>query len=102
LTISSSGELYATDSLSPAIYIINKGSDELKLWLDSKKFSSPQGLALTPDGKFLFYGGLRVGVFRSIFGPKKTLLIGTPENSSLLGIDGLYFYKGQLIAVQNA
>jgi sugar lactone lactonase YvrE len=101
LVLSSNGDLFTTDSLSAAIYVIHRDSDRLELWLTDSRFSSPQGLAFSADEKWLFMADYGSGMFAIETGTKNLYAITAPANVTLLGIDGLYFYQGDLVAVQN-
>jgi tetratricopeptide (TPR) repeat protein len=101
LVINSRGDVFATDSLSPAIYVVRSGRDELELFLDGEPFSSLQGLDFTPDEKRLFVADYAKGIFVVELATRKIVNLAPAPDSTLLGIDGLYFYKGSLIGVQN-
>lgn len=101
LAIAPNGDVYATDSISPTIYIIRKGTDEIEPFLENSAFASPQGLDFTPDGKFLFMADYSKGVFKINLATKEITKLIPAENSTMLGIDGLYFRQNSLIATQN-
>lgn len=101
LIVNSRGDLFATDSVSPAVYTIPRRSDELELFMEDEEFASPQGLALSADEKHLFMADYTKGVFVIDLQNKRALVLTPSRNSTLLGIDGLYFHKGSLIAIQN-
>jgi sugar lactone lactonase YvrE len=101
LTISSSGEIYLSDSRSPAIYKIAPEKNELELFLASDLLRSPQGLALSADEKTLFVADYSVGIIKVDLAAKHAIKIAAPENVAFTTIDGMYFYKNSLIAIQN-
>lgn len=101
LTIQSNGDVYATDSLSAAIYVIRARPDEIELFLEDPAFVSPQGLAFSTDEHHLFMADYSTGLFDIDVSTKKVAHLGPIAGQTLLGIDGLYFYKGSLIGVQN-
>jgi ketosteroid isomerase-like protein len=101
LTVNSRGELFTTDSLRPVIYTIPSQKDELKVFLDTEPFVSLQGLAFSGDDKNLFVADYSRGLYVIDTGSKKCVKVGQPEDMTMLAIDGLYFYKGSLIGVQN-
>ncbi|MDT7602196.1 MAG: hypothetical protein QOF61_193, partial [Acidobacteriota bacterium] len=101
LAINSRGDVFATDSITPAIYIVRQDRDEIETFLESEQFSSPQGLDFTPDEKHLFMADYAKGLFLVDLATKKITLLPPPPDSTLLGIDGLYFHNGALVAVQN-
>src|SRR4030095_1064720 len=54
LVINSRGDVFATDSVTPALYVVARAGDEIVPLLECEPFASPQGLAFTPDEKRLF------------------------------------------------
>jgi sugar lactone lactonase YvrE len=101
LAIHPSGDVYVTDSVTPAIYLIARKRDELELFAGPEPFASPQGLDFSTDGKKLFVADYGRGIFVFDVKSRKPIKMEQPANVSSLGIDGLYFHKGGLIAVQN-
>ncbi|MEP6903732.1 MAG: hypothetical protein ABJA66_18560, partial [Actinomycetota bacterium] len=101
LIIAKNGDVFASDSVSPNIYRIEAKKDELEIFLTSDLFSSLQGLAFSPDEKILFAADYSKGIFRISMSDKKILQIGVGANTNPIGIDGLYFHRGNLIAIQN-
>jgi hypothetical protein len=101
LVLSSDGDVFASDSVSPAVYVIRRRSDELVLFVENKEFASPQGLAFAPGEKILFLADYANGIFAIDQESRKVTRLPGPENTTLLGIDGLYHYHGSLLGVQN-
>ena len=99
LAINSAGDVYTSDSVTPAVYVVRHDSNELETLLEGEPFVSPQGLDFTPDEKKLFLADYAKGVFLIDLITKKVTSI--PADFTLLGIDGLYYYRGSLIGVQN-
>lgn len=101
LAINSRGDVYATDSLSPALYVLRRGADKFETVLEGEPFASPQGLDFSADEKRLFVADYAKGVFVVDLQTKKYATLAPAPDSTMLGIDGLYFYRGRLVAVQN-
>lgn len=101
LTISASGDAYISDSVSPAIYRIAHAKDELELFMTSDLFRSPQGLTFSTDEKHLFVADYSVGILKVDLSAKRAVKIAAPENVAFTTIDGMYFYKNSLLAIQN-
>jgi sugar lactone lactonase YvrE len=101
LLINAGGDVYVTDSLSPAVYLISSKRDELELFLENENFASPQGLTFSADEKHLFMADYARGIFDIDVKARSVTRLAPPPNVTLHGIDGLYFYKGSLIAIQN-
>jgi hypothetical protein len=99
LVISSAGDVYATDSVTPAVYVVRHDGNEVETFVEGQPFISPQGLDFTADQKQLFVADYSKGVFLVDLNTRKIKSIDS--DFTLLGIDGLYYYKGSLICVQN-
>ena len=52
--LNSKGDVFASDSITPGIYKLNRESDSLELFLANDAFVNPQGLAFSADEKRLF------------------------------------------------
>lgn len=101
LTIQSNGDVFTTDSLSPAVYVIHPEKDEIELFLEDPGFGSPQGLAFSSDEQHLFMADYSTGLFDIDVKTRKIGHLAPLSGATLLGIDGLYYHKGSLIGVQN-
>ncbi len=101
LVVSTDGDVFVTDSGTPAVYVIRRQKDELEPFLESSEFESLQGLDFSADGKQLFIADYSKGIWKIDLPSKKLSLIPGPENVCALGIDGLYFSSGSLVVVQN-
>lgn len=75
--------------------------DKLEVFLKSDLFSSLQGLTFTPDEKTMFVADYGKGIFKIEMKTKQITQLKPAANITLLGLDGFYFYKGNLIGVQN-
>jgi DNA-binding beta-propeller fold protein YncE len=99
LTINSSGDAFITDTITGDIYLISRTKDELELLVNLGQKAFPNGIDLSDDEKQLFVaaaGGVQVVNLLD----KKSRTLKLPDVVSPLVIDGLYFYKGSLIAIQ--
>jgi hypothetical protein len=101
LVINSRGDVFTSDSISPAVYVIPHQKDELELLIEDAQFSSPQGLSFTPNEKQLFMADYAKGIFVIDLQTKKLTNLRPAPNITLLGLDGLYSYQDSLIGVQN-
>ncbi len=94
-------QIIVSDSKSSNIYVLNYGSGSYQAIYSSAVLASPQGLVLTPDKKHLLIADYSQGLFIFTLKTGDIKNIETAENICLLGIDGLYSYEGDLIAIQN-
>jgi sugar lactone lactonase YvrE len=99
LTINSRGDAFITDTVTGDIYLISRKKDELELFVNLGQKAFPNGIDLSGDGKHLFVaatGGIQVVNLLD----KRSRTLKLPDGVSPVVIDGLYFYKGSLIAIQ--
>ena len=101
LTLDSKGNVYATDTTSPAIYRHAAGSDKLELWLKDERLLNPQGLAFAGNDALLLVADYPSGLWTIDTATKEVERVGASPDVALIGIDGLIFRKGSLVAVQN-
>jgi sugar lactone lactonase YvrE len=101
LVVNSRGDVYATDSLSPALYRLRQGREEFDTLIEGGPFASPQGLDFSPDERKLFIADYSRGIFVYDMESGKSTQLSPPKGATLLGIDGLYFYNNTLVCVQN-
>ena len=102
LAINSRGDVLATDSLTPAVYIIPHQKDEIELFVADGPFASLQGLDFSENEKQLFVADYSKGLFLIDLATRKVSMVAPTADLMLLGIDGLYRYKDSLIAIQNS
>ncbi len=101
LVINSRGDVFASDSRTPAVYVVTRGRDELVPLVEGEPFTSPQGLALTSDEQQLFVADYSKGLFVINLRTRKLTSLAPAPNVTLLGVDGIYSHRGSLLAVQN-
>jgi len=95
------GDVFTTDSTSPALYRLPAGGRALEPIVAGEPFVSLQGLALSADGKRLFVADYAKGIFAVELDSRRLRLLDAPRTAGILGIDGLYRAGESLIAVQN-
>ncbi|WP_020530621.1 hypothetical protein [Flexithrix dorotheae] len=102
LVLHPNGDVYVSDSGTPAIYKLESKGNQLQLYHHFKNLVSLQGLTFSKDGKQIFLADYLHGIFCfPISNPEALKRINCPKELSLKGIDGLYFYKNALIITQN-
>jgi sugar lactone lactonase YvrE len=101
LVIADDNTLYATDSLTGAIYRYHIDANEFETLVKRGRLGSPQGLALDAGGNFLYVADYIGGLYRVSVQDGSMAKVGVPVGMSDYGIDGLYRYGDELIAIQN-
>ena len=95
------GDVFTTDSVTPAVYVLRRGSDKLEVFYQGEPFVSPQGLDFSSDGESLYVADYARGIFIIDLKTRKLTAVSPALDSTLIGIDGLYVYKRDLVGVQN-
>ncbi len=101
LTLAANGDVYLSDSFSPTIYRLQNGADSLEVFIQDERWGSPQGITFSTDENYLFVADYLSAIYRIDLNSKEVLELPHPENAIVSGIDGLYFHKGDLLAIQN-
>jgi hypothetical protein len=101
LAISSDGDVFITDTKGATVYWISHTTDRLQRLNPALKVEAANGIAISGDGTKLYIAGFPDGITvvdlkSGVFHP-----IPHPSGLCLATIDGLAFFKGSLIAIQN-
>jgi hypothetical protein len=100
VALTSTGEAYATNTTTGEVFHASPDRDGLEPFLPRDAVGQANGIAVSDDDKVLFVAGW-IGVVRADIVTRKFALLAKPLAVSDAGLDGLYFYKGALIGIQN-
>ena len=100
LVVAEDGTVYATDSLAGAVYRLDPGSETLVRIAPDTPMNYANGIALSADGAAL-YVAQGISLRRIELASGAVSAVAAPPGLALLAIDGLYWHRGRLIAVQN-
>lgn len=93
--------IYATESLTGALYRYSVADNELKQVIAPGQLRSMQGLVLDASGDYLYISDYVGGLFRIRLDDYAVERVTAAENINLFGVDGLYRHGNTLIATQN-
>lgn len=102
LAISSTGEIFITDSDNKTLYYKEDDDSDILPFLESDSIQYTNGIAISDDDKLLYLATFRNGI--QIVDKKTRQLLGTATQDSTINtfcIDGMKFYKNSLIGIQN-
>jgi len=101
VTVARDGTVYASDGMTGAVYQCRPGCGRLETLLAPGTLFSAQGMAVSPDQRWLYVADYRYGiaVLERTTGRLRQLQTAAPM--MLDGIDGLLSCGRDLIAVQN-
>ena len=94
------GEVYVTDSNEPVLYRLRPGADTLDRFRDPL-FRGLQGMAVTPDGRFVYVADYAHGLLRVRVSDGEVVRLTDAPGSTSLGCDGIALHRGAIVAVQN-
>ena len=100
LVVRKSGEVILTDSVDNQIYRFDPATQKFSQLQVHRDLIYPNGIALGPDDQTLFVADA-LGMLRIDLKTLISLDVTPGPHSTLAGADGLYWYNGSLIAVQN-
>jgi streptogramin lyase len=100
LAIGPEGDIWISDSMQPVLYRLRNNTETIESYR-SPLFRSLQGVAPSPDGSKLFIADFSHGLLRMDLPSGNVSRLGDVPHSTSLGCDGLAWYHGSIIAVQN-
>ena len=103
LVLASDGTVFAADTQSPVIYRLESGAEEMRPYFGHQNFTSLRGLALSGDDRRLYVADYELGIFviDATGGEQQAWKLHVPETLNEGGIDGLFWWDGHLVAIQN-
>jgi len=100
LAIGPRGDVFMTDSNEPVLYRMRPGADTLEA-TRSALFRSLQGIAPSPDGRLAYVADYSHGILRVDLTTGEVTRVDDAPASTSLGVDGIVWDRGAIIAVQN-
>lgn len=102
LALASNGTIYAADTMAPMIYHMDDEEEGLQPYFGHQNFTSLRGLALGADDQLLYIADYELGIFViNASGGEQAWKLAVPDNLNEGGIDGLFFWDGHLVGIQN-
>jgi DNA-binding beta-propeller fold protein YncE len=99
LAVSSNGDIYLSGA---GAYVLRKGANMIDTLISSGKMMGSNGITLSTDENILFVSDYAGGIAAVNLSDKSLTDIKIPNCISIYGIDGMYYYNGSLIAIQNS
>jgi sugar lactone lactonase YvrE len=102
VAVAPNGDLFVSDSRSGIVYVLEVTADSLSVLIPEGTFMSPQGPALSPDGKWLYVADYVRGIAQVDLKTREVRWLRHARDAALSGIDGLTMVgRDHLIAIQN-
>jgi len=100
IAVSKNGQVFAADGLRNIIYRFDAGA--LKPMVENPKLTSIRGLAVSDDSKRLYFADYALGVFGVDLAAGSAFDLDYAADKLVLGgIDGLYWFDGTLVVIEN-
>jgi hypothetical protein len=93
------GSVYAADAVNNALYQVRE--DSFRRILHAPNLSGIRALAVSEDSKILYFSDNERGLFGFDLAEGKPFDVRVPPRTTLFGIEGLSYWNGNLLAVQN-
>jgi len=101
IALAPDGTIYASDPNTGAIYRARPGETALSVFVHPGRLRSPQGLVPAADGRRLYVSDYGYGLAEVHLADGTVTRLESDANTMLDGIDGLYPWRGGLLAIQN-
>jgi sugar lactone lactonase YvrE len=101
MAMAPNGDLYVADSRLPVVYVKRVDEERLKPFYAAPRMVSLRGLAISDDGASLYVADYEMGIARVDLEASEPMQLQVPETLNLGGIDGLEYWQGNLVIIQN-
>jgi sugar lactone lactonase YvrE len=101
LVLRGESEIFVTDTDGNRVYRFDRKSHRFASLELSRPVFYPNGITLTDDGKVLYVADF-LGVQRMDLRANEAQEVKPAVRDTLAGADGLYWYKGGLVGIQNS
>lgn len=95
------GNIYVADGIIPIVYTLPAGQDRLRLFFIAQELINLRGLALSPDGRWLYFADYEMGIGVLDTEQEQAYTLQVPETLNVGGIEGLVLHGDYLVAIQN-
>jgi outer membrane protein assembly factor BamB len=101
ITVGKDGKVFVADGVRNQIFTIEEGN-KLKLLVANPRLTSIRGLAVSDDGNTLYFADYALGLFGADLKSGTGFPVAHDTAHLVLGgIEGLYWYDGTLVAIEN-
>jgi hypothetical protein len=100
LVVRKSGDVFTTDSLANSVSRFDPASKSFSALAFHRPLFYPNGIALAGDDRTLYVADT-LGVIKYDIANSSSVDVSPGPHATLAGADGLYWHRGNLIAIQN-
>jgi hypothetical protein len=100
LVVRKAGDVFATDSLADTVFRFDPAAKNFTPLRVHRPLLYPNGIALADDDHTLYIADT-LGVIKYDVSDSSSVDVSPGPRATLAAIDGLYWYRGSLVAIQN-
>lgn len=101
IAIADDGTVFVADTESSVIYRLEPGDERPRPMVGNPVFTSLRGIALSGDRKLLYFADYELGIFAADFDTEEAWHVAVPQELNVGGIDGLFWWDGDLVIIQS-
>jgi hypothetical protein len=101
MALSPSGDIFITDGIFPIVYVKKADGDKLRRLAAFTDLVSLRGLDISDDGKRIYVADYEMGIEVMDIGSGTARKLAIPDTLNLGGIEGLNYWDGHLVIIQN-
>jgi hypothetical protein len=101
LALGSDGTVYAVDTILPIVYRLDRDQGRLQAYVASGDSVSFRGMTASDDGSMLYVADYEMGIVALDLEGKRARRVTGPETLNFGGIEGIEFWNGHLVVIQN-
>lgn len=101
IEVAGDGDLYAIDTILPIIYRLDREEGRVRSYVASADSDSFRALAASDDGRMLYVSDYELGILALDLEAQEARRVTGPETLNFGGIEGLEFWDGHLVVIQN-
>ncbi len=99
IAVSGSGRVVVAEGMRAQLFMVE--GDALVPLMAETRLNALRGMTFSADDRVLYFADYERGLFGLDLNGRTAFDVGVPSNVTLGGIEGLYRYEDQLIAIQN-
>jgi len=100
LVIRKAGDVFTTDSVGHAVFRFDPAANKFMSLQFHRTLYYPNGIALADDDRTLYVADA-FGVIKYDLSNSSSVDVSPGAHATLAGVDGLYWHRGSLVAIQN-
>ncbi len=100
MTVGPTGQVFVADGVLNQIWRLD--GDSLKMIWSDERLTSVRGMAVSDDGKTLYFADHALGIFGIDLAKSRAFdMVYDPESLVLGGIEGMYWYDHTLVVIES-